>query len=74
MGIPFAAGLQVIEAREPALVPWAWAINGSASVVSAVLAVMVALSWGFTAVLALGTLAYAGALIAFWRYRGTPAG
>lgn len=68
MGLPFAAGLQVVEKRAPALVPWAWAINGSFSVISSVLAVMVALSWGFSAVLWLGAGAYAVALIAFHAY------
>ncbi|HEX6387240.1 MAG TPA: hypothetical protein VF177_21450 [Anaerolineae bacterium] len=67
MGLPFAGGLRYVEAYDPALVPWAWAINGSFSVISAVLAVMVALSWGFSAVLWLGAAAYAGALLAFGR-------
>ena len=61
-------GVCVLEHHDSSLIPWAWAINGSVSVVSAVLAVMLALSWGFTAVLWLGILAYAGALAAFWRY------
>ena len=65
MGVPFAAGLRLVERREPSLVPWAWAINGSFSVISAVLAVMVALSWGFSAVLWLGAAAYAAAFFAF---------
>jgi hypothetical protein len=65
MGLPFAGGLEVIEAREPELVPWAWAINGSLSVMSSVLAVMVALSWGFSAVLWLGAAAYVGALLSW---------
>ena len=65
MGLPFAGGLQVLGARNAALVPWAWAINGSFSVVSAVLAVLLALAWGFPVVLWLGALAYAGALVAF---------
>ncbi len=64
MGLPFASGLRILEQRDPALVPWAWAINGSFSVISAVLAVMVALSWGFTAVLWLGAAAYLAALLA----------
>lgn len=68
MGLPFAGGLQVVEKYQPGLVPWAWAINGSFSVISAVLAVMVALSWGFSAVLWLGAIAYAGALITFSHY------
>jgi len=65
MGLPFAGGLRIVEARDPQLVPWAWAINGSFSVISSVLAVMVALSWGFSLVLWLGAAAYALALFAF---------
>jgi hypothetical protein len=67
MGIPFAGGLRVVEARSPALVPWAWAINGSTSVISAVLAIIFALSWGLTTVIWLGAAAYACAFLAFWR-------
>ena len=65
MGLPFAGGLRVVEERDPQLVPWAWAINGSFSVISSVLAVMVALSWGFSVVLWLGAAAYGAALFAF---------
>jgi hypothetical protein len=68
MGLPFAGGLRLVETSDPSLVPWAWAINGSFSVISAVLAVMVALSWGFSAVLWLGAIAYAGAWLAFRAY------
>jgi hypothetical protein len=67
MGLPFAGGLRIVERYEPQLVPWAWAINGSFSVISSVLAVMVALSWGFSAVLWLGAGAYAVALVGFGR-------
>ncbi|KAA3656770.1 MAG: class I SAM-dependent methyltransferase [Chloroflexi bacterium] len=65
MGLPFAGGLRVVEQHNPAFVPWAWAINGSFSVISSVLAVMAALTWGFAAVLWLGATAYAVALLAF---------
>ena len=44
--------------------PWVWAVNGSFSVISAVLAVLLAISWGFTAVLWLGAGAYALATVA----------
>jgi hypothetical protein len=70
MGLPFAGGLRVVEEREPGLTPWAWAVNGSFSVISSVLAVMIALSWGFAIVLWLGAGAYGLALLAFrglWR-------
>ena len=51
MGVPFPAGLARVEEDAPGLTPWVWAVNGCASVVSAVLASMVALGWGFSAVL-----------------------
>jgi hypothetical protein len=65
MGLPFAGGLRVVERHEAALVPWAWAVNGTFSVMGSVLAVMVALSWGFSVVLWLGAAAYTGALLSF---------
>jgi spermidine synthase len=67
MGLPFAGGLNIVENRQTALVPWAWAINGSFSVISSVLAVMVALSLGFSAVLWLGAASYAVALLVFYK-------
>ncbi len=64
MGIPFQAGIREIEAGGfSAYIPWAWAVNGSTSVVSAVLAALLALTFGFTWVLRLGALCYAAALI-----------
>ena len=57
MGVPFARGIGALgEGSVPGvdatLVPWAWAANGGASVVSGVVAAMAALSFGFTPVLA----------------------
>jgi spermidine synthase len=53
MGIPFAGAVRALSDNRD-LVPWAWAVNGSASVVSAILASMLALSSGFTIVLLVG--------------------
>jgi len=53
MGIPFAGAVRALSDNRD-LVPWAWAVNGSASVVSAILASMLALSSGFTTVLIVG--------------------
>ena len=41
----------------PGGVPWAWGINGVMSVVASVLAIMVALNWGFTVTTLSGWLA-----------------
>ncbi len=68
MGVPFPQGLAVARQRTPGLLPWIWAVNGCASVVSAVLAPMVAISLGFRAVMLFGAGAYLGALFSMGRY------
>jgi hypothetical protein len=69
MGLPFPLGLAWLERRAPGLVPWAWAVNGCASVVASVLAAMLALSGGFTAVLLIGAGAYLLAFLVIGRAR-----
>jgi len=44
-----------------AMIAWAWAVNGAASVIAAVLAALLALSWGYSSVFNLGALCYAAA-------------
>jgi hypothetical protein len=68
MGTPFPQGLAVARRHAPDLLPWIWAVNGCASVVSAVLASMVAISFGFRAVMLIGAVAYLGALLSLSRY------
>jgi spermidine synthase/MFS family permease len=51
MGLPFSLGLARIAQTTPRLIPWAWGVNGCASVISAVLATLLALQWGFSVVL-----------------------
>ena len=58
MGMPFPLGLASLGAHRPALVPWAWAVNGFASVVASVLATVLAIHWGFTVVVILAALLY----------------
>jgi hypothetical protein len=67
MGTPFPQGLAWIQRAAPGLLAWAWAVNGCASVVSAVLAAMLAIDLGFRAVMLLGAGAYLLALMTMWR-------
>jgi hypothetical protein len=55
--------MRLLGERSPALIPWAWAVNGCFSVLAPVLATMLALSMGFRAVFLLGALMYAGAFL-----------
>jgi hypothetical protein len=64
MGMPFPLALREID---PPLVPWAWGINGCASVVSPVLATLLAVDLGFTAVLCAALVLYAATLAVFPR-------
>ncbi|MEA3301629.1 MAG: hypothetical protein U9R22_15540, partial [Pseudomonadota bacterium] len=63
MGIMFPWGLAYLEERSPGLVPWAWGINGTVSVIAAAAAAVLALSFGFSTVVGLGAVAYGGAAL-----------
>jgi hypothetical protein len=65
MGLPFPLGLSRVSAEAPGLVPWAWAINGCASVVGAVLAGILAMHFGFAAVVCSAMVLYALAAAVF---------
>jgi hypothetical protein len=63
MGVPFPQGLARLAGGEQALIAWAWAANGASSVVASILAALLALSFGFSIVLAVGAACYLGALL-----------
>ena len=63
MGIMFPWGIAHLEERSPGLVPWAWGINGTVSVIAAAAAALLALSFGFSSVVGLGAVAYGGAAL-----------
>ncbi len=65
MGMPFPLGLEALARDAPAAVPWAWGINASVSVVSAVLATLLSVHLGFSMVILLALLAYAAAAALF---------
>jgi hypothetical protein len=63
MGVPLPAGIRMLANNRPRLVPWAWAMNGALSVLGAILAVFIAMNWGFSATLACGAAVYACAAV-----------
>jgi hypothetical protein len=67
MGMFFPMGVRVLSRRFEHAIPWAWAVNASVSVVGSVLAVLIALSAGFTTVLCVAAGAYGGAVVVLWR-------
>lgn len=71
LGQPLPGGMRLLEEWAPQWIPWAWAVNGCASVLSSILAVLGAVTWGFSRVLAAGALTYllAGVVAAFLQSR-----
>jgi hypothetical protein len=59
LGMYFPTGLEWLRRAEPGLVPWAWAVNGVASVTATVLAVILGIELGFSRVALLAVGAYA---------------
>jgi hypothetical protein len=58
MGMPFPLGLKMLSFSNESQIPWAWAINGIFSVVSAVLATIIAVELGFVWVMVLAIGSY----------------
>jgi hypothetical protein len=67
MGMPFPLGVAAVAAGNRELVPWAWGVNACASVVSAVLATLLAIHLGFTVVLLAALALYLVAAAVFPR-------
>lgn len=61
MGMPFPNGILGLDSARQRLVPWAWGVNGAVSVVSSVLAAVLAISFGLQPVLIIGAACYAAA-------------
>ncbi len=58
MGTLLPSGMRVALAFDERLVAWAWALNGAASVVGSVLAVLLSMNAGFSLALAAGVFVY----------------
>ncbi|GAH35348.1 unnamed protein product, partial [marine sediment metagenome] len=59
MGHMFPMGLRLVGESRPELVPWAWAVNGFASVAATVAAPLAAMSIGFSGVVCVSVACYA---------------
>jgi hypothetical protein len=74
MGTPFPLGMKYAAARHPEITPWLWGVNGAASVLCSVLAVVVSLFWSISASFWLGVSCYVAAAFAYRAARRQPGG
>jgi hypothetical protein len=63
MGVPLPSGMRLLSRRQSGLVPWAWGINGALSVMGSGVAVLVAMTFGFSATILAGVAVYALAAV-----------
>ena len=67
MGMPFPVALALLARKSVGFVPWAWGINGFASVIAATLATLLAVEFGFSVVLLAAVALYGVAALLFSR-------
>ena len=65
MGFPFASGIRYLGRETARFIPWAWGVNGLASVIASVATIIGAMRFGFDAMLLLGSALYALGFVAF---------
>lgn len=58
MGVPFPTALTLLGQQQADLIPWAWGINGFASVISPILATLIAMQFGFSVLITVAVCLY----------------
>ena len=65
MGMPFPKGIAAVKEKRGEIIPWVWAINGCASVIGSIAAVIISIHLGFLVVIALSAVMYVLALVSY---------
>ncbi len=69
LGSFFPLGIRLASQSRAQLVPWAWAVNGCATVIGTLLAVMLGMTWSFTVVTLAALGIYVAGVGALWATR-----
>ncbi len=67
LGWPFPLGLREVSRSRPRLAPWAWGVNGCASVIGVILGKCLTMDLGFQTVMIMGWVLY---VLAAWTFPG----
>jgi len=63
MGTAFPSGVRLLGHAHENSIPWVWALNGGASVLGSIIAMAIAMSYGYRVTLILGAVTYLGAFL-----------
>jgi hypothetical protein len=69
MGIPFPTGLSKAKEARGEIIPWLWAVNGCCSVVGSIVAVIIAIHFGFSIVIGIAALIYIVVFVSYKKFR-----
>lgn len=70
LGLPLPLGMRLLH-PDPSDVAWSWGVNGATGVLGSLLAVVVAMNWGYSVTLLAGGVVYLLALIPVLLHRST---
>ena len=68
MGMPFPLAVRLVGSIRPHWVSWGWCANGCASVLGAIVPILIAMNWGFQMVFFLATLCYLFGFLVICKY------
>jgi SAM-dependent methyltransferase len=71
MGVPFPSALGYLGLHRADLIPWAWGVNGFASVISPILATLIAMQFGFRILITAAVVLY---MIVAWTFPKSESG
>jgi hypothetical protein len=74
MGFPMPCALARLDRGSPVLIPWAWGVNGFASVMAAPAAIAIGMTWGFHVAGGAALVLYLVPLLLFARVGGVQHG
>jgi hypothetical protein len=68
LGQFFPTALTIVGEKNSSFIPWAYAVNGVASVVASIFSIILAMAYGFTFVFTMAAFCYFAACVAFLRF------
>jgi hypothetical protein len=72
MGMPFPTAIRKLETLYPNFIAWAWGVNGVTSVLASIVAIIVAMRFGFTVVVCMAAATYFLAMMSYrWHTRSS---
>jgi hypothetical protein len=71
LGFPFPTAVRQLDKSNPNFIAWAWGVNGVTSVLASIAAIVIAMRFGFTAVVTIAAAMYLVGMLSYRSYAGS---